>query len=92
MITKCLRITIFATPVANVHTLLQKTARELGIEGTVQIADQKTIKIIACGLKENVDAFIDILHARAMGNNPKNIEVEPFVKERDYRKVFRIIE
>ena len=42
--------------------------------------------------KEGVDAFLDELHKSAGAAELKEIEIEPFLKDKDYRGVFRIIE
>lgn len=92
---KCLRITVKARfPKDFLQTYVQKNANKLAIEGTAQYedTDQHTAKIIICGPIEVLDQFIDLMH-----NGPKNfvyedIEIEPFLKDKDYRSVFRVIE
>ena len=39
-----------------------------------------------------VDEFLDVLHNSSGKYIPKDVVVEPFIKERDYRGIFRIIE
>ena len=92
---KCLRI-IFSTkrvPEGFLRSIVQKDAQKLGIEGIAQlvITDQK-VRIVACGLKENIDKFIDMLHKRFFELSVQDVEIEPFIKDRDYRNVFRVIE
>jgi len=74
------------------HDVIQKHARTLAIEGTVAIEEKDTIKIIICGQKEAIDKFVDALHKELAKISPKNLEIEPFIKEKDYRGVFRVIE
>lgn len=52
----------------------------------------KELRIIACGLKEQVDQFVDLVHKDAAQAGINDINIEPFVKAKDYRGAFRIIE
>lgn len=76
------------------HDVIQKKARSLGIEGTVRIENDngKFIKILACGSRDAMQELIDELHAQAAKDAITNIEIEPFIKEKDFRGVFRVIE
>ena len=93
---KCLRITLLMEPSEDfMKDVIQQSARKYNLEGFCQpIFDKdKGVKVIVCGEKENVDSFVDILHKeQALKDNIKDIEIEPFIKDRDYRGVFRIIE
>ena len=90
---KCLRI-VFTADVSSdfLRSFIQKHARKMSIEGTAQVVALQKIRIIACGTKDNVEAFLDIIHQGSASCTPENIEVEPFVKDKDYRGVFRVIE
>ena len=90
---KCLRITFSGEiPADFFQTFIQKHANKLRVEGTVQLVQGNMVKIVACGTKEAVDAFLDVLHKGATGVFLENLEIEPFLKEKDYRGVFRVIE
>lgn len=90
---QCLRITfLFKDTFDTLSTQVRKEAQTLGIEGIAQALDQDTIKIIACGPKPSVEQFVDFLHAQSAKTKLENIQVEPILKERDYRGVFRVIE
>jgi acylphosphatase len=91
--TKCLKI-IFSVPLKKnfLQTVIQKMAQQQRIEGSAQVIEENKIKIMVCGPKENVDAFVDALHKEAARHEPHEIEIEPFLKDKDYRGVFRIIE
>lgn len=92
---QCLHITFFLDGPRNfLHNVIQKHARSLGLEGTVQIinGNGKSVKILACGDRESVDDFLELLHKEAAKDAIKDIEVEPFIKEKDFRGVFRVIE
>lgn len=85
---------IFSAPVNNtfLHDVVKKTARQYHIEGLVQMIGPDQIKIIACGPKEKVDSFVDEMHKEMSRRKIVNVEVEPFLKDKDYRGVFRVIE
>ena len=90
---KCLKITFISSKTEGfLHDFIQKNARMLNVEGTVQFVEPNEITIIACGSKENIDIFLDILHQGFGSHIPENISVEPFLKEKDYRGIFRILE
>jgi len=68
--------------------VILKYAMQHGLEGIAQaIADDK-VKIVVCGEKKQVDAFLDEVQQEAI----IGIEIEPFVKDKDYRGVFRVID
>ena len=91
---KCLKITFHGTiPEGFLHDFIQKEAKKFNLEGTVQVlASENRIKIIVCGVKDAVDDFVDSLHAGSGRAMPEDIQIEPFLKDRDYRGVFRVIE
>jgi acylphosphatase len=92
---QCLHITfLMEAPKTFLHSVIQKKARALGIEGTVRVYSngEKSITLIACGQKEAMDDFVDLLHKEAAKESIKDMEIEPFIKEKDFRGVFRIIE
>jgi len=90
---KCLKITFISVNTEGLlHEFIQKNARMLHLEGTVQVVEPDGISIVACGSKDNIDAFLDIIHQGFGTYIPENISVEPFLKEKDYRGIFRILE
>ena len=90
---KCLKITLIAKMVrAELRDFIQAAARKLGVEGTVQLIEPNEIVIIACGSKDNIDDFVDNIHQGFGTNIPEDVQVEPFLKEKDYRGIFRILE
>lgn len=92
---QCLHITfILDRSKEFLHAVIQKGARSLGIEGTAQMTsnDVQQVKVIACGNKDAVEEFLDILHNELARDSIKDLEVEPFLKEKDFRGVFRVIE
>ena len=89
---KCLKITIDAISHGQFAQDLQKKGTKLGVEGTMQyIADQKELRVVVCGDKEQVDQLVDHLHQLA-AKEGISVHLEPYVKIKDYRGAFRIIE
>lgn len=91
---KCLKITFNADfPDGFLSEFIQKQAKELGLEGTVQVISvNQKVRIVICGDKSKVDAFVDLLHKGNAQYAPQDIEVEGFAKDKNYRGVFRVIE
>ncbi len=91
---KCLRIMFNAAiPKGFLQEFVLKQARKLDLEGIAQVMQQEEkVRIMVCGLKENVDEFIDLLHKGTSKVILEGIEIEPFLNDRDYRGVFRVIE
>lgn len=90
---QCLRI-IFTSQnkLETIYEFVQKYARKYDLEGIVQTADKSAIRVIVCGTRDNIEDFLDALHKSAEEKKMEKIEVEPFLKDRDYRGVFRVIE
>lgn len=91
---KCLRIIIFAEfPVGFLQSFVQKNARKFNLEGVAQmLSEPNQARVVVCGPKESVDSFLDSLHKGSAKWKPEDIEMEPFLKDKDYRGVFRVIE
>jgi hypothetical protein len=89
---KCLRIVITAQVPSNfLQSFVQKHAKSLRLEGTAQEVAGKTkeIRINICGAGDQLDEFIDLLYTQL---DPEDMVIEPFLKDKDFREVFRIIE
>ena len=92
---KCLRIALTAHSSTDfLHSFIQKQARKLGLEGMAQMIDPKNnqIRITVCGSAVDLDHFIDLIHKEAEKFDVDTMEVEPFLKDKDYRSVFRVID
>jgi acylphosphatase len=90
---KCLRIVVFGALNADfLDSFVQKTARQYGLEGTGRFIEDGQALIVVCGEKDKVDEFLDMLHKGAAKWTFDDVEVEPFLRDKDYRGVFRIIE
>jgi len=91
---QCLRIT-FEVPSEKrqrIRSLIQKEAKKLILEGTVRIMSGSNLKVVACGNKNKMDIFLDIVLKEIQNLRCDGLEIEPFLKDRDYRGVFRVIE
>ena len=90
---KCLKITLTLDPQEGfLQNVIQQNARKFDLEGIVQALSSDKVKIIVCGEKEHVDFFVDSIHKESTQTTIKDIEIEPYIKDRDYRGVFRVIE
>jgi acylphosphatase len=88
---KCLIIKIHGNvQSATQKSLIQKSAQSLSIEGTMQNYEDGVV-IYSCGLVDRLDKFIDAIYKAIDKSKINHIETEPFVNEKDYRGVFRII-
>lgn len=90
---KCIKISFSApNPENSILANIQKKAQQLELEGTAQLVKaEKIIKIIVFGPKDSVDTFVDFLHKGPNEKPLDDLEIEPFIKDRDYRGAFRII-
>lgn len=91
---KCLKITLSdEMPSTFLRSFVLKHARALELEGMAQtVAEANQVRIMVCGPKDKIEDFLDLLHKGTSKYIPDDVEVEPFVKVKDYRGVFRIIE
>jgi len=90
---KCVRISVFKNLDDKfLKNSVQKHAQKLNLEGFSQQVEDDNYKIIINGNKENVDKFIDLLHKEFIDLDIQDFEIEPFLKDKDYRGVFRIIQ
>lgn len=91
---KCLKITFGADiPQGFLQSSIQKHARSFALEGTAQLVQSENqVRVIICGEKQSIDEFLDNLHKDFSKAKINDYEIEPFLKDKDYRGVFRIIE
>ena len=90
---KCLKITFTADlPEGFLQEAIQKHARKLSVEGVAQMLMDNFVKIVVCGTMDEVDSFLDLLYKEVAKIELDELQVEPFLKDKDYRGVFRVIE
>ncbi len=71
---------------------VQQHANKLLIEGVAQTTEDKNgVIILACGASENLDELIDQLYKGTPDCKIQDVIIEPFLNDRNFRGVFRII-
>ncbi len=90
---QCLQITFMLDPVGSfLRTVVQEYAKSLRLEGVAQIVEPGKVKIVVCGADDALDELIGLLYQGKGRAKPQDIQIEPLIKDRDYRGVFRVIE
>ncbi len=91
---QCLRITFLVITEKReiVRSLIRQAAHDLSLEGTVRSVPGSQLKVIACGNKNKMDQFLEVVMKEIARQKCDSLEVEPFFKDKDYRGVFRVIE
>ena len=90
---QCLRITCIVGRARELlYSIVEQQAERLDLEGVILPCDDTSIRVVACGSKEKIEAFLDALYQSAADNKLSALEVEPFLKDRDYRGIFRVVE
>ena len=91
---KCLKVVIRAQfPADFLSDFVQKQAKKLNLEGTAQtMPGENHILLKVCGDVDDLDQFIDAVHKALLKHSLIDIEIEPFLRDKDYRNVFRILE
>ena len=89
---RCIKLT-FAVKRASDKLLqtLQSQAQENNLEGFGMASAPESVKIIVCGKGTDVDAFLDTVDELIVKHGGQDIAIDPFLKDKDYRGVFRII-
>ncbi len=89
----CVRITFsIGAQKGFLRNFVLKHANKLELEGVAQFLESDKVQIIACGKKDIVDNFVDLIHSGTNKYKLDTIELEPFIKSKDYRGIFRVIE
>jgi acylphosphatase len=70
---------------------VKKEAEKLKVEGTAQNAPDGSVVIYASATSDSLDSFIDFLYKGSSKSEVEDVLVEPLVRGRDFRNVFRII-
>ncbi len=71
--------------------VIQKQAQKLHIEGTLQNHEGDDILIFACGQSDNLDELIDHIYKGTSDIKIRDVVIEPFINEKNFRGVFRVI-
>lgn len=90
---KCIRIEFDAEIGKDfLHKKILKKAREALLEGVAYQTDAGGFKIVLCGSNEALDDFLDFFHKEMALVAVNELEILPFLKDKDYRGIFRVIE
>lgn len=90
---KCLKINVsFEGDRQPFQENIASKAKELSLEGILEVVNENQIEISVCGTTEKIDDFIDFIYEEHLNVSAVVIDIEPFIKEKDFRLVFRIIE
>jgi len=90
---QCLQITACVGLLKGfLHNFVQKKASQLKLEGVAQLIGDDKVKIVVCGVKDNIDIFVDALHSGSSKFKLDEIQLESFLMKKNYRGVFRVIE
>jgi len=90
---QCLQITFFVGVVKGFLSKYVRTnATKLGLEGFAHLITDDQVKIVVCGHRDHIDEFVDALYTGTSKFKIDNIEMEPYLKDRDYRGIFRVVE
>lgn len=89
---KCLKVTVQGkVQDVSYRAFVQKHAQTFGIEGTVKNIEDGSVLIYACGAADKLDSFIDYIYKGPSAACVEDVIIEPFVNEKDFRGVFRVI-
>jgi|SaaInlLV_10m_DNA_2_1039722.scaffolds.fasta_scaffold17522_3 acylphosphatase len=73
------------------RAFIKEYAEKFGIEGTAQNADDGTVVVCASASSDKLDEFIDVLYKGSPKASVEDVIVEPLIKGKDFRGVFRVI-
>lgn len=94
---KCVKITLTDFgDIDTLYSLLKKKMSFDDLEGYAHAPSEDEVNIVLYGPKEEVDNFVGaleeiVLKANAHTDDAIGFFVEPFIKDEDYRGVFRFI-
>jgi acylphosphatase len=90
---KCFKILIKGIPDNHyMQSVILPDARHCGVEGVCQKVEDQSIRIITTGTDDQIDSFLDFLHAKIALEKDALMTVEAFLQQTDFRGVFRVIE
>jgi acylphosphatase len=90
---RCIKIFILTKSDENFLTsFVKKKAESFKLEGIARKVDKGSYDILVCGDDDSLDFFLDELYRGTKSFKPDFLEVEAFLKDRDFRGVFRVIE
>ncbi|MBD3231610.1 acylphosphatase [Candidatus Dependentiae bacterium] len=89
---RCVKITIIGkVQDVGYRSFAKKNAEKFQIEGIAQNQEDGSVLITVCGDSNKLDDFIDALYKGPPKAKVNDVLVEPFLQDRDFRGVFRVI-
>jgi len=89
---KCLKIKVSGKVQGVLYReFVQKNAKKLAVEGTIQNGEDGCVLIYACGQIEDLDSLIDALYEGSSRSKVAEVMAESLLSEKDFRGVFRVI-
>ena len=90
---KCLEIRVsFEGERDSFKNKIVEKAKKCNLEGILEVKSKSELLISVCGTTHEIEQFIDFFYEEHTNLSAVIIEIEPFIKEKDYRGVFRVIE
>lgn len=90
---KCIKVQFYTkNPQEFLKHVIPPGVKNFRVEGIAQAIDAQTIQVFICAEQEELDNFLDLIYENIDRYTLENIEVEPFLKDRDFRGVFRVVE
>ena len=90
---KCIKVQFYTkNPQEFLKQVMPIGIKNFKIEGFAQALDVQTVQIFMCAEQEELDNFLDLIYENIDRYALENIELEPFLKDRDFRGVFRVVE
>jgi len=90
---KCIKVQFHAkNPKDFLKKVIPPGIKNSKVEGVAQAIDHQTVQVFICAEQEDLDNFLDLIYENIDQYILEGIEVEPFLKDRDFRGVFRIVE
>jgi len=73
--------------------LIATSARKQGLEGYVtrSTTQEHGFKVFLCGMRDRADLFLDELHIIGIPYGLCDVEISPFIQDKDYRGAFRVV-
>ncbi|NBX78275.1 hypothetical protein EBQ93_02820 [bacterium] len=90
---KCIKIEfVVKNPQDFLKKIIAKEVKNKLFEGLAQVLPESMVQICVCGEEDELDQLVDSLYAQVQEYKMADMLVEPFLKDKDYRGVFRILE
>lgn len=90
---KCIKIEFAVqNPQDFLKKVIAKEIKNKSLEGLAQVLPESVVQVCVCAEEDELDDLVDVLYAHVAQYKMTDVIVEPFLKDKDYRGVFRILE